>query len=76
MRRRRVAHEVRELSSEEQAELERVSWSSALPKQGRIGRTNDNGASALVKRFNADGLDSRHGGGNHTCLSADYAQTV
>ena len=80
-------HQLRELSSEEQAELEGISRSSAAAaawvarakaigwvQQGcsyaeagrRVGRTNGDGVSALVKRFNAEGvaaIQPRHGGG-------------
>ena len=89
MRRRKTAHQMRTLNSEEQAELEHLSRSSTAPsvwvarakalewvRQGcsyaeagrRIGRTNGDGVSALVKRFNAEGLSAirpRHGGGYH-----------
>jgi len=100
MRRRKVPHAVRELSAEEQAELEQLCRSSAAPaawveraraiewvQKGasyaeagrRIGRTNGDGVSALVKRFNREGLEAiypRHGGGYHKYSEADYTRIL
>ena len=93
-------HELRELDTEEQAELEGLSRSSAAPaawvarakairwvQQGgsyaeagrRIGRTNGDGVSALVKRFNAEGLEAiipRHGGGKQKYSAVERQRIV
>jgi transposase len=45
----------------------------------RIGRTNGDGVSALVKRFNQEGLSAvcpRHGGGYHKYTDADRARVL
>ena len=100
MYRRKAPYPLRELSTEEQAELEQVSRSSAAPaawverakaivwiQKGasyveagrRIGRTNGDGVSALVKRFNVEGLGAlqpRYGGGNHKYSDADRARIM
>jgi len=45
----------------------------------RIGRTNGDGSSALVKRFNEEGLSAvcpRHGGGTHKYSTSQCARIV
>ena len=100
IRRRKTAHTLREMSAEDQAELEQLSRSTMAPaswvnrakaiewiKKGgsyaeagrRIGRTNGDGVSALVKRFNAEGLSAirpRHGGGQHKYSEAQYTRIL
>lgn len=60
--------------------IEWVRKGSSYAEAGRrIGRTNGDGVSALVKRFNAEGLSAirpRHGGGQHTYTAADYRRIV
>jgi transposase len=84
---RRKAHPLRQLSEEEQSELEEISRERSAPaewvirakiilsvSQGKdyqaaaaeVGRRDGDRVSALVKRFNEEGLSalvSRHGGG-------------
>ena len=100
IRRRKTAYSLREMSAEDQTELEQLSRSTMAPaswvnrakaiewiKKGgsyaeagrRIGRTNGDGVSALVKRFNAEGLSAirpRHGGGQHKYSEAQYTRIL
>lgn len=91
---------LRELSSEDQAELEQLGRASMAPaawverakaiiwvqlggsyaETGRkIGRTHGDGVSALVKRFNEEGITAiipRHGGGTQKYSAADRARIL
>lgn len=45
----------------------------------RLGRTHGDGISAMVKRFNAEGLEAlrpRHGGGYHKYSQAEYGRIL
>jgi len=60
--------------------LEWVRKGASYAEAGRrIGRTNGDGVSALVKRFNREGLEAiypRHGGGYHKYSEADYTRIL